>query len=918
MSLIIDKEIDLSKEDLLDTKVYAATLKKLILTSPKNEPLTIGLFGPWGSGKSSIIRTLKNEIGVDLSNISEDKNPKKKNSQISIDNKVGFVIYDAWKYANDSFRRTFLLTLMESLQLKETTEMNNFYASNSEEVDIKFKFNIPFIILVLAVFIAIIYNFFGQPSQTLEKWTWAAIASFLSYTTAVLSKTFIELKKSVQHPIISAPELFERCFNNLIKSALSSKIVKSGCCLTTVNAPKFDKIVIVLDNIDRCSKESAYELLTNTKNFIESNYSVIFLLPVDDEALKRHLFKSEGEISGDQAEEFLRKYFNVVVRMKNFRNTEIFDFANQINEKYTLNLKKDTVNIIAREYAKNPRRIIQFFNNLSIELKMMNLKHGADFCIPNEAAICKLLIIREQWPNEYRKICDDPKAFLDNSVNIYHKMRKTQDRQTIAAESFESFLNMTYVSTRNLAVIDLQKILMNSNNYETLPDELADVIAEGDSTKIEIMLSKSGFSKDRALNHLLFRLQGALGDELYNTDVSETMNQIMGFLLAEPESDFSYFIRLEATIDGQISTLIPSTKYFERLIIFNKLFVSKGLISIKSGIKAHLKYFSPKADDKFKESDFELYHQYLSAADDDDTREASGFFPIFLKNRPWDKRILEDLRTDQFDILYNAFTIDQVFFDGETPVWLDQNFDHWMELLDKLKDQVSFVKQLLGRAGSSLEVYHEGTDRFVSKFRGILMTIKVSGIDPWGLEQLENINRHIFILEPGKSDLFMTAPTESRPEIFKYLLETFRLTKGSPSSIEYIMRFFKLELLPPYADSLAHFVYKNKFDLDFSPLKELVISVPFVDDGIHHLQMQMLYLEVDREPIFSDKEIVAVLNELVGNITNYEDYAKYLKDHATTERGKALFSDIVRNTSKKSMPAAIENILKGVSSQENE
>lgn len=40
MRLIIDKDVDLNEEDLLETKVYAITLKDLIQNSPKNEPLT--------------------------------------------------------------------------------------------------------------------------------------------------------------------------------------------------------------------------------------------------------------------------------------------------------------------------------------------------------------------------------------------------------------------------------------------------------------------------------------------------------------------------------------------------------------------------------------------------------------------------------------------------------------------------------------------------------------------------------------------------------------------------------------------------------------------------------------------------------------------------------------------------------------
>ena len=85
-----------SSNDLLKTGVYAENLVKVIENTPKNKVFTIGVFGGWGTGKSSIIRTAQETI--------EAKH-----------NKVRFITYDAWKYANDSFRRMFLLKVQQEL-----------------------------------------------------------------------------------------------------------------------------------------------------------------------------------------------------------------------------------------------------------------------------------------------------------------------------------------------------------------------------------------------------------------------------------------------------------------------------------------------------------------------------------------------------------------------------------------------------------------------------------------------------------------------------------------------------------------------------------------------------------------------------------------------------------------------------------
>ena len=50
-----------TSEDLLGFKVHADLIKKVVLNE-KLHPVSIGVFGDWGSGKSSIMRILEKEI----------------------------------------------------------------------------------------------------------------------------------------------------------------------------------------------------------------------------------------------------------------------------------------------------------------------------------------------------------------------------------------------------------------------------------------------------------------------------------------------------------------------------------------------------------------------------------------------------------------------------------------------------------------------------------------------------------------------------------------------------------------------------------------------------------------------------------------------------------------------------------------
>ena len=112
---VVDIERNLNeKEDLLCTMCYADQLVDTIKNVPTKQAYTIGLYGTWGSGKSTIIQTAKEKLEKDKSS------------------RIKMVVYDAWKYSGDSFRRMFLLHLQNELELSTTPEMERFYTENPQ------------------------------------------------------------------------------------------------------------------------------------------------------------------------------------------------------------------------------------------------------------------------------------------------------------------------------------------------------------------------------------------------------------------------------------------------------------------------------------------------------------------------------------------------------------------------------------------------------------------------------------------------------------------------------------------------------------------------------------------------------------------------------------------------------------------
>lgn len=92
-----DKE---TTQDLLGYTVHASLLKKVV-TNGKNLPITIGLYGDWGSGKSSILRILEKELKADDDTV--------------------VVYFDGWSFESfDDAKMALIQGIVDALENEET------------------------------------------------------------------------------------------------------------------------------------------------------------------------------------------------------------------------------------------------------------------------------------------------------------------------------------------------------------------------------------------------------------------------------------------------------------------------------------------------------------------------------------------------------------------------------------------------------------------------------------------------------------------------------------------------------------------------------------------------------------------------------------------------------------------------------
>jgi hypothetical protein len=388
-------------------KEIADSLLSLINHCPT--PFTIGLFGRWGAGKSTISYMLQSGI---------------------LQNKYGFVLFDVWKHEADALRRTFLkesvnqlnaqkklpddFSLAERLESKTTITFDGDFQIKSF-----FKKNRLLIISIFACFLltaVLIKQFLGNENFKLFITTFFAILTSGGVLAKILPK-IITSSKTIIHELdrFQDPQEFQQELERILLNL------------------KAKKLLIVFDNLDRVTHDKAIQILATINTFLEiknvKDKGVISLIACDDRAIKEHLKNVYKVLGGDKEvfdeEEFLRKFFNAILRIPDFYPTELESYAQYLlNQTNIQELKESSVAwIVTKAYRNNPRQIIQFINQLIgmyvlVEKRIESNSLPLGFLSGNIAKLAKFLILYNKFPKQMQTLRQERVWSLEQVVNL--------------------------------------------------------------------------------------------------------------------------------------------------------------------------------------------------------------------------------------------------------------------------------------------------------------------------------------------------------------------------------------------------------------------------------------------------------------------------------------------------------------------
>ncbi|MDD2646817.1 MAG: P-loop NTPase fold protein [Patescibacteria group bacterium] len=374
---------------------------------------TIGLFSKWGTGKSTLIEMIRNDLGSPM------------------------FVFDAWKYQEDSLRRIFLIELVnflidqKQLSPEDKKLLDPLYKSTEEQQEIIinephkqekwFKrlrqlINIhwPFSLVISLALIWVALNLIFSKENTLAQ----AVKDFMSFiaSISILALIFKPLfekiwERSVDRFLFSlqplasiktrvekeerlnSPEQFEYLFKQILQ-----KIEK--------------KIVIVFDNIDRVQGDAAIKILSTVKTFLDPSgvAGLVFVVPCDSEAIINQIRSFyDGNISDAfDPSEYLRKLFNVIVWTPEFIEADLHAYIKKViddtGDVKELLDNEDLFQVVGAAFSSNPREIKQFINNLIAALVLASKTEVWERIKSNVPYLAKVLILKQKYPEAFSRL----------------------------------------------------------------------------------------------------------------------------------------------------------------------------------------------------------------------------------------------------------------------------------------------------------------------------------------------------------------------------------------------------------------------------------------------------------------------------------------------------------------------------------
>lgn len=498
-----DSETEL---DLLDFD-YLIGITKDIIENDELSPCTIGVYGDWGSGKSSLVEMIL--------------------KQYESNDDYLCIKFNGWLFEDyDDAKNALLGSILDKIKEKRTLS-----AKAKTTIKKLFK-NLDYLDLASKGLKYGADFFLTGGIGTITEMTLQSIVGKAKSLGQTVKEDDI---KKVLEGAFKKEEVRKnlREFHNDFEKLLKETDIK--------------KLVVFIDELDRCNHDTILETFEAIRLFLFTK-GTAFIIGADERQVMYAVRKKFPEVSGNQMDigkEYLEKMIQYPIKIpqlgiyevefyitclffqdifkddyrdivefiknergKNFLNFEItydliknkFNHLDENQIKEAISLSKQLSSVLSRSLNGNPRHCKRFLNSLSMRIKMAKLK-GIDL---DKKALAKLMLVEYFKDGVFKQIGElqanengKPKELEQVEQNQWDSIQKLK-----IWKDDEWFLNWLTIEPK-LSSFDLQPYYYFSR--ESLQNNLIKsnvvISLEGEQILTKLLSGSDSFRRDALKNH---------------------------------------------------------------------------------------------------------------------------------------------------------------------------------------------------------------------------------------------------------------------------------------------------------------------------------------------------------------------------------------------------------------------------------
>ncbi|MBN1932718.1 MAG: SUMF1/EgtB/PvdO family nonheme iron enzyme [Desulfobacterales bacterium] len=381
--------------DLLDFEPYVAAIAEMVSDPSTRTPLTMGLFGSWGSGKTSLMMMVQNKLPEHCQG----------------------VWFDPWRYGGEeSLWRALLLKVLGSLKAAIEEQDEKDALSKMEDLETS------------------LYRSVEREKVGGVQIDWGKLAAGAGQSGLQIGLSFIpgakmladllkalkdKGEKSAAENLLSAIHRersklhieqvqFLDQFQDKFRSLVNEHIVKKNRCL-----------VVFVDDLDRCLPEKAVEVLESIKLFLDVP-GCVFLLGLDQDVITRavenkyrELGKALGVPDEGKAEflisgaRYLEKIIQLPFRIPPIEKGKMTEFVSRLIEQWP---HEECPRVFAEALGNNPRQVKRTINVFLFLWHLVTKRQIGDI---KPVRLAKVVAIQHIYPELYNRLQATPHLLSD-------------------------------------------------------------------------------------------------------------------------------------------------------------------------------------------------------------------------------------------------------------------------------------------------------------------------------------------------------------------------------------------------------------------------------------------------------------------------------------------------------------------------